>query len=142
MKKIINKKRYDTDKATKIGVWNNGYSRSDFNYCAETLYKKRTGEYFLHCEGHALSPYGVPCGNGSVWGELIKPLTYVQAQNWAIEKLDADLYENEFGVIKDDDEAETITIRLQSCVAEKFRRMAAKESLTLGELLNKLIKDK
>ena len=43
MKKIINGKRYDTETAEKIGVWDNARSISDFDCCEETLYRKRTG---------------------------------------------------------------------------------------------------
>ena len=33
MKKIINGKRYDTETAEKIGVWDNARSISDFDCC-------------------------------------------------------------------------------------------------------------
>ena len=66
MKKIINGKRYDTDTATLIGY--NGYngSHSDFSYWCETLYQKRTGEYFIHGEGGPMSRYAENQG-GQNW---------------------------------------------------------------------------
>ena len=54
MKKIINNKVYDTNKATEVGSWESG-RWGDFNHIAETLYQKRTGEFFLQREGHRLS---------------------------------------------------------------------------------------
>ena len=55
MKKIINGRKYDTETAKEIGYWSNGYPCSDFNHCEETLYLKKTGEYFLYGEGGALT---------------------------------------------------------------------------------------
>ena len=45
MKKIINGKVYDTQKAECVGKWNNGLA--GFDWCEEELYRKRTGEFFL-----------------------------------------------------------------------------------------------
>ena len=60
MKKIISGKLYDTETAKEIAVWNNGRSYSDFSHCVETLYKKRTGEYFCAlcvADFHFQSPF-------------------------------------------------------------------------------------
>ena len=51
MRKIINNKVYDTDTATWIGLSDNGHEYNDSAYSGETLYRKRTGEHFLHGEG-------------------------------------------------------------------------------------------
>ena len=83
MKKIISNKVYDTNTAQKLGDWDNGHYTNDFAYCAETLYRKKTGEYFLHGEGHALSKYASHSGNSSGWGEKIIPMSYTEAQTWA-----------------------------------------------------------
>ena len=45
MKKIINGKTYNTETAKEISEWSEGVYR-DFTYIGETLYRKRTGEYF------------------------------------------------------------------------------------------------
>ena len=47
MKKIIRGRQYDTDTAQRIGSWDNGLSGTDLEYTSETLYRKRTGEFFL-----------------------------------------------------------------------------------------------
>lgn len=45
MKKIINGRRYDTDRAKEVGY--DYYSNpGDFSYWRETLYRKNTGEFF------------------------------------------------------------------------------------------------
>lgn len=44
---------YNTESATTVAEWCNNLPRSEFDYCEETLYRKRTGEYFLYGEGGA-----------------------------------------------------------------------------------------
>lgn len=98
MKKIINGKLYNTDTATQIAIYNNGYYINDFNCVYETLYRKRTGEFFIHGEGGAMSEYSVRCSDGSwCWGEKIIPLTEKGAQRWAEVHLEADEYIKLFG---------------------------------------------
>ncbi len=51
MKKVINGKAYDTEKAKPVAHWKNWGSWRDFEHIEETLYRKRTGEFFLLGEG-------------------------------------------------------------------------------------------
>ena len=97
MKKIINGKMYNTETATEINF--NQYSnRTDFSFWCETLYQKKTGEYFLHGEGGAQSKYGRKCGQNE-WcgGETIIPMTESEAKQWAEDNLTADEYIAAFG---------------------------------------------
>lgn len=101
MKKVINGRRYNTDTATLIG--STGYSHSgDFAYWREYLYRKRTGEFFLYGIGGPMSKYSQKIGQNE-WsgGQEIQPLTLQEAQEWAEEHLDADEYEQVFGVVKE-----------------------------------------
>jgi len=93
MKKVINGKLYNTESAKKLGYWSNGISRSDFQFCEETLYKTRSGQYFLHGEGGPMTKYAVSCGQNS-WsgGEHIEPINEDTARKWCEEHLDADEY--------------------------------------------------
>ena len=59
MKKIINGKVYDTEKARKLAT-------SEFG----ELYEKRTGEYFVHAVDKLIGL------------EEIKPITKEQAKRW------------------------------------------------------------
>lgn len=98
MRKVIGGKRYDTDKAKYIGYA--GYSHpGDFNYWTESLYLKKTGEFFLHCVGGAMSKYARRIGPDE-WtgGEEIRPLSLKEAREWAEEHLDADEYKQAFGI--------------------------------------------
>lgn len=100
MRKIINGKVYDTNTAKLLTVWENDCSPSDFGYTSESLYIKRTGEYFIHGESnangkYARMEYGMYCG-----GEKITPLTKKQAMAW-VENYANDDYEKIFGKVEE-----------------------------------------
>lgn len=59
MKKIINGKKYDTETAREVACKAWGYY-GDLNFVFETLYKKKTGEFFLYGEGGANTSYVAP----------------------------------------------------------------------------------
>ena len=141
MKKIINGRMYNTDTAFSIGEWSNMSDIRDFNYCSETLYRKRGGEYFLHGEGNAASKYARSSGQ-NVWsgGEQIIPLSYDNARQWAEEHLDADDYESEFGEVPEDEgEAVPISVRVSPAAKAALDRLAAKTGRSKGELVSEAI---
>lgn len=140
MKKIINNKVYDTDTAECVAVWDNGLNTSDFNYCAESLYRKRTGEFFLHGEGHINSKYAVSCGSNEWrWGEKIIPLTYDAAQKWA-ERLSGEKYEKIFGTVTEDsDEKVKMTFYISAPAADRLRKSADKAGISISAYLESLI---
>ena len=104
--KIINGKKYDTETAKLVAYADNGKSVGDCWYSCEELYKKKTGEYFLH----------VPCSgfvsdffrdiqedrhyNGLKSLEII-PLSIEKAQEWMQEMMSASEYEAEFGTVEE-----------------------------------------
>lgn len=55
MKKIIDKKMYDTEKALLLAEYWNGLGGNDFRNISEHLYITNKGQFFLHCSGGALS---------------------------------------------------------------------------------------
>lgn len=135
MKKIINGKRYDTDKARMIGE--DSYSNPrDFSYWCETLYQKRTGEFFLYGEGGPASKYAESRGQNT-WGggSKIIPLSYNVAKKWAEDHLDADTYENLFDVIEDTGEMRTkisYYTKLKSGEIEELVIVSAEEAYNSG----------
>lgn len=133
MIKIINNRRYDTEKATQVGIWSNDRSYRDFSHCSETLYRKRTGEYFIYGEGGPQSKYARAVDQNS-WrgGEDITPLTVEEARRWAEEHLSADAYEAEFGEVAEDDSRTVLSITMAASLAERLRREAAKAEMTLS----------
>ena len=139
MKKIINRKLYDTATATEIGRDGNGYGANDFNCVLETLYRKRTGEYFLHGEGGARSRYASREGNMWGWGQQIIPLTYDEAQDWAEKHLTADEYAEAFGLPDEGDDSKTVlTITLPTQKAAALRQAAEKAGMSIGAYIDSI----
>lgn len=83
MKAIIDRKRYDTETAEEVADWDNGCSTTDFGYCSETLYRTKSGAYFLAGHGGAMSRWSQPVGNnGRGGGSGIMVLTPGEALDW------------------------------------------------------------
>lgn len=141
MKKVINGKMYNTETAQEIGSWANGGGWSDFHHQEETLYKKRTGEYFLHGEGGPMTRYAEQVELNS-WsgGARIMPLSYAEAQAWAEEHMDADDYEAHFGSVPEDDGREILSISITATAAELMRRHASQAGLSVSAYIEALIR--
>ncbi len=140
MKKIINGKVYDTDKAERVGEWDNGKWDDRLYRCCEDLYRKRTGEFFLHGYGGPGSKYAVSCGNNSWSGsEKIIPLSYEAAQKWAEEHLNGDEYESIFGEVTEDDSRITLTLSMSASSVERAKRAASQKGSSLSAYFEELI---
>ena len=139
MKKIINNKVYDTDKAHELG--SDSYSnRRDFHFWAETLYQKRTGEFFLHGEGGPLTKYAESIGQNQWSGsEKIIPLDMDAARKWVEEHLDADAYEAIFGLPDEDAEPVALSVMLPAQLAAKLKAEAIKRETSITALLTTLL---
>lgn len=134
MRKIINNKVYDTDTAVRVGVWSNSSDCRELSFVQESLYKKRTNEFFLHCEGGAMSIYCTHLDeNHTGYGERINPLSYEAARQWAEEHLTAEEYEELFGEVVEDDGGETnITFRLSDALIARLSKEAAAAGMSLS----------
>lgn len=134
MKKIINGKLYDTDTAKRVGQWDNNRSYRDFSHVEEELYRKRTGEFFLHGKGGPMSKYAESCGDNT-WsgGEELIPLSAGKAREWAEKHLSADEYAEIFGMPDEGSEEKTaLCLQLPNDLVAKLRMGAtdAGSSLT------------
>ena len=139
MNKIIGGKRYSTDSAKEMGY--DSYSNAtDFAYWVETLYRKNTGEYFLHGEGGPRSRYAVTVGQNQ-WsgGEKIIPLSIEAAQAWAEEHLSGDEYEKIFGEVEETATKRTISLSLTETAIEKIKRGAAEAGVSMSEFVESLL---
>lgn len=139
MKKIIKGKVYDTETATFLGRMSNNLPTSDFSYFEETLYKKRTGEFFLYGEGRAMSKYAKSCGDGWSGGSEIIPLTWDAAREWAEKNLDASKYEELFGEVTEDASRTVAAISLSVGAYERAKRAAAQAGISLSAYIESLI---
>ena len=134
MKKIINGKAYDTQKAKLVGEYNDMLGSRDFHHVVEYLYRKRTGEFFLHGIGGPASKYAESAGlNAWSGGEKIIPLDYAAAQKWAEEKLTADEYEEIFGEVDENDTLTALNVRIPAGLAAWLRQQAAAEGKSLQD---------
>jgi hypothetical protein len=84
MIKIINGKRYDTEKAKCIADYSNGCISDIFHYYHEALYVTSKGNYFIHGAGGAMSKYSVSVGSNQYEGSQdIIPMSHYEAFVWA-----------------------------------------------------------
>lgn len=101
MKKIIKGKKYDTGTAKEVGSVSYSYP-GNFEHWSETLYLKKTGEFFIHGIGGAMSKYSKSAGcNTFTGGEEIIPLTEKEAREWAEKYLEVEEYEEVFGEVEE-----------------------------------------
>lgn len=140
MKKIINGRIYDTNTAKELGRDDQTYG--NFSDWEETLYRKSTGEYFLHGEGGPQTKYAQQVGENS-WtgGEKIIPLSIESAQKWAEEHLDADDYERIFGIIEENEDGKktTVSIRLSDAAITRLNNLAAEKKTSKSDVIENLI---
>ena len=101
MKKIINSKLYNTQTATMLASYDNHCLPNDFHYVEETLYRKKTGEFFLSGSGGARTIYSEQFQGGSRGSSRLVPLTEAQARKWVETYTDADKYMEIFGEVEE-----------------------------------------
>ena len=130
MKKVINGTLCDTNTAKKLGE--DSYSNpGDSQYWVETLYRTKSGKYFLHGEGGAMTKYAV-CVAQNEWsgGEKIIPLDLDSAQRWAEEHLDGDEYIRAFG-----EPEERTTVMISAATKAKLSDIKAKTGKSFGDIV-------
>lgn len=115
MKRIIRNKVYDTDGAKFI------CSRADAPYTT-SLYRKRTGEYFIHIAG---GDYG-----------HIQPVSAEEARIFASENMDDAQYMNVFL-----DDCTDFHFLLPPEIGMKMKRVAEERGISLKSLLIEMIKN-
>lgn len=145
MNKIINQKRYNTETARCLGLWENGHYRNDFSFCRETLYVKKTGEYFLHGEGGAMSKYSTSRGNDVTGGEELIPLSYEKSMEWAEEHLDSDECTAVFGNMEEDAEEgaekEKILLTLPKDIIKALKEKKETTGANISWIVAKALKE-
>ena len=140
MKKVINNRLYNTDTAHELGTWANMADVRNFNRFTETLYQKRTGEYFIHGVGGPASKYAETIGQNT-WsgGERIIPMSFANARQWAEEHLDADEYEAIFGLPSEDEARVTLSLQIPADLDAIIRQQAAEQGLSLTAFLTGIL---
>jgi hypothetical protein len=130
---------YDSDKAHKIGEWDNGDAYGDINYVCETLYRTKSGLYFIYAEGGANTHYAETLGNNS-WasGESISPIELKDAQDWAGEHLTGEEYEAEWG--NPDEGVRVMSVRVSEATYQAIKRASIESGKTMGDIITELVK--
>lgn len=82
MRKIINGRIYDTETARKLFEADNDEMYSSPFHVCETLYRTRTGYYFLHGVCGYLSAFSRTAAFAKVHSENIKIITETDAIEW------------------------------------------------------------
>lgn len=98
MNRIINGKKYDTETAIEVAS-DSAYSSGDFYWYEESLYKKKTGEFFLAGKGGPLSKYAIHNKDGYFSGSKITPLSEEEARAWGEENMSVSYFEEIFGEV-------------------------------------------
>lgn len=135
MRKIIKNKVYDTETATYISSYS--YKPEDRLYgYDEELYRKRTGEYFMYCDGGPGSRYSREYGDSSREGiALIEPLTYDEAKEWAEENLPAETYEAEFGKVVEDESVVRLYAYIPAALNDKIEVARSKQGVAKNDVI-------
>lgn len=140
MNKIIKGKRYNTETAELIGTYENNEPQKSDLWVKEELYRKRTGEFFLACQGGALTEYGIISVNGTDKpGEELNPITAECAAEWCEENLTGDEYEKIFGPVEEDGSRGTLSVTLPNSLINALRENAQKTDAKLSAYVEKII---
>lgn len=138
MKKVIRGKVYNPSTARRLKWYFN-------DLVEETLYQKKTGEYFLYKKikfwDKDKGPYYGYRGyqEGEKGGEII-PLTYEKADSWAIEHLDPYEYVELFGVmLEEGDEKARLNLYVNRQTVTKLKQKASREGKSLSALVEELL---
>ncbi|MFR4401210.1 MAG: hypothetical protein ACLT3C_02285 [Peptococcus niger] len=133
MKKIIGGKRYNTETAKYIGSGFANCGVTDFKYFEESLYLKKTGEFFLHGEGGPASKYAKEF-DGSMWGdEKIIPISLEEARAWGEKYLSPDEYEKVFEVEEED--SVLFSVLLPETLYAELKEEAEEKGVSMKEIV-------
>lgn len=134
MNKIINGKRYDTNTATLVYEAGNGYY-NDCNAWGVDLYRKRTGEYFLHFWGGSYQEFLLAESSNTYNSDgVIKPITVDDAREWLEKNADADTYESEFGPVASDDN-DRLNLSLPNNIKNKIKDLALQKKVSMNDIV-------
>lgn len=136
MKKVIKGAVCDTETATKLGSCDHDII-DHLHWWSETLYRTKSGRYFIHGEGGPASHYSIADGDGH-WksGEQINVISRKAAEEWAEEHLSGDEYEAAFGL---PDEVPRITVELTPKNRRKLDEIRAKNGMKFVSIVNAAI---
>lgn len=140
MKKIIGNKVFDTDTAQLIKRADHDNITSGEGKCKQSLYRKRTGDYFLYVSGARTDTFHNLHLDAQTHDRErhIYPLTYEQAKLWAEKEMTADEWLEVFEPVEDDSLC-ALNLTLSASAVSKFRLAAQRQQISQRELMERLI---
>lgn len=141
MKKVIDGSLYNTETATRLGVWDNGIF-SNIGSVDEALYVTRAGKYFLHGFGGSNTKYAEQTSNNH-WssGEAIIPLSAEAARKWAEERMDGDSYVKAFGEPEEGDDLEPLNLTVPAAIKHKLKLMREESGKSISQIVTDIISE-
>jgi len=127
---VIKNKVYNTETAREI-------ARCEYGTITETLYRKQTGEYFMHFHDTAASDSDRRAG----WKgkDKVAPYDFETARAWAELSLEKEQYSRLFeGTTK---EADTVamTFKIKKASAAKLRKLQSETGESVSDLLERAV---
>lgn len=140
MKRIIQNKVYDTSTATLIKQADHPNITGGEGDCKQSLYRKKTGDYFLFVDGARSEVFDNLALENNVHDRErhIYPLTYEQARSWAEAEMTADEWLAIFEPVEDDS-LTALNLTLSASAVSKFRLAAQRQQISQRELMERLI---
>ena len=136
MKKIIGGSVCDTEKARLLGKFDSCEDRGSLTWTRESLFRTKSGKYFLHCEGNTNTIYAERTGDG--WyspGQQIRLISEEAAKSWAEQHLGNDEYEAAFGETE-----ERTVVSVLPATRRKLEKLKADTGMSYCEIIDKAVK--
>ena len=93
---------YDTETAECVEKFENTPYKGNAHYYKESLFRKKTGEFFLYGYGNARTKYAsVTIGGMYSPDEKVIPLSKEEAMDWMEQHGDVDTYIELFGEVEE-----------------------------------------
>lgn len=134
MKKRIGSKVYDIASARLIGKCDNNKSSSDLAYSSQSLYRKKTNEYFLYTYDGEMSPNNMVMGVSSDEREFIKPISYDEAMCW-IKEHNIDVDERLINNNLDTSTKKRIEFFAEAKMKNELDNLAKQRNISLSKLI-------
>lgn len=139
MRKVINGKVYDTGTAKLVAEWDNGEQFGSFASVEYGLYRKKTGEFFLHVWGGAATRWAAVRDGRTKAAEHVVLVSYDEAREFAERHADVDMYGEVFG-FAEDEATVTVTVRgVDSMAKALLDAEASRTGRTLGDVLSECV---
>lgn len=130
MRKILQNKVYDTDTASKIMsvTLEAERSRDKKDIVTESLYRKRTGEFFLVRE--------------DMYGTKVLPQTYNDAKAWGINnQMPQETIKSAFWESDSSPKKEALLISIPASMISRLRMEASSRNMSVSGLLEEIIQN-